>query len=86
MSKRVVRLGSAAALLGFAPWLSAQNQTFYAGKNATGEFSLYRTVNVMQLAQTLPLALGAFTFEGRQNERLPKIVPRLHPPLGAARV
>lgn len=61
-----------------------QNQTFYAGKNATGELALYRTVNVMQLAQTFPMAMGATTFESRSSERLPKIRKRLHPPLGAA--
>jgi hypothetical protein len=72
-----------APLLALAPQLDAQNQTFYAGKNTTGELALYRTVNLRQISQVFPLAFGAVTFEGRGTERLPKRPQRLHPPLGA---
>lgn len=83
MSTRDCILAGAALLLAAGPQVHAQNQTFYAGKNATGELSLYRTVNLLQMSQTMPLMLGAFSFEGKGSERLPKRPPRLHPPLGA---
>jgi hypothetical protein len=82
---RTHAISSFLALAFAAPGLFAQGQTTYTGKSATGELTLFRTVNITQLAQTLP-PLGAVAFEARSDERLPQIQKRLHPPMGASRL
>src|SRR6478735_1216073 len=82
---RTHAISSFLALAFAAPGLFAQGQTTYTGKSATGELTLFRTVNITQLAQTLP-PLGAVAFEARSDERLPQIQRRLHPPMGASRL
>ncbi len=85
-----------AAALTITVTAPGQNPMFYFGKPATGEFSLYRSVNLRQLGAAKALLRAAQTeaafspevqIQPTLNgpEMLPKIEPRLHPPVQGSR-